>query len=170
MTRIIIVVLLLGVLNVSAQQRKGVSNKKYALMLNSLLKRNVPEIYVAQLYESLDSCTILDTRERAEFNISHIPNAIYVGYDSFNIDSIKSIPKNKKIVCYCSVGYRSEKVTKQLIKAGYTSVSNLYGSIFEWVNREYPVVNNRNETIMLVHGYSKYWSKYIKNQRMVIVY
>jgi rhodanese-related sulfurtransferase len=53
------------------------------------------------------------------------------------------------------VGYRSEKVTEKLQKAGFTQVSNLYGGIFEWVNQGYPIVNQSGATsdvISCAHG------------------
>jgi rhodanese-related sulfurtransferase len=79
-----------------------------------------------------DSSTVLiDSREKREFEVSHIDNAVWVGYDTFKMKRIKHIPKDQKIVVYCSVGYRSEKIAEKLIKKGYTKVSNLYGGVFE---------------------------------------
>ena len=82
---------------------------------------------------------ILDAREHQEYKASHLKDAIYVGYDDFNLESVqKDIPnKDQDIVVYCSLGIRSEDIAKKLKKAGYTNVKNLYGGIFEWKNKAF---------------------------------
>ena len=63
---------------------------------------------------------------------------------------------------YCSVGYRSEKISEKLIAAGFTDVSNLYGGIFEWVNIGRPVYKASNQKTNRVHTYNKEWSKWLR--------
>lgn len=71
------------------------------------------------------------------------------------------IPKDAKIVLYCSVGYRSEKIGEKLQKMGYTDVNNLFGSLFEWVNRGYKVVDKDGNETQKVHTYNKDWSQWV---------
>lgn len=108
---------------------------------------------------------ILDSRERKEYNVSHIENAIYVGYNSFDVTALKDIDKNSKIYVYCSVGYRSEKIGEKLIEAGYTKVYNLYGGIFNWSNNGFPLVDENGKTTTNVHGYDKEWAKWINKDK-----
>jgi len=110
-----------------------VNSRSFSLMLNGLLNHSVPELSVAEISKCRD-CVFLDAREHKEFDVSHVQNAVWVGYKTFNVETIRRLAKNKKIVVYCSIGYRSEKIAEKLLKAGYTDVSNLYGGIFEWVN------------------------------------
>lgn len=154
----------------SAAAQKSIGSKKFELMLSTLLKRNVPEINVHQLKDSFHNYIILDTREIQEFNISHMIGAKNVGFDSFSLKSIADISKNSRIVCYCSVGYRSEKITNQLIEAGYSNVFNLYGSIFEWVNCDYPIVDTQNNQTDKIHTYSNFWGSFISNKKIKKVY
>jgi 3-mercaptopyruvate sulfurtransferase SseA len=63
---------------------------------------------------------------------------------------------------YCSVGYRSEKVSEQLRQAGYQTVYNLYGGIFEWKNQGHPVVNAEGEPTERVHAYNRSWGVWLK--------
>lgn len=138
--------------------------KEYHNMLKLMYKNTVPAIKPEQvLFEMKRDSTIiiLDTREKEEFTVSHIHNAKYVGYDHFEIDSLKSIPKNTRIIVYCSVGYRSERIGEKLLKTEYTNVSNLYGGIFEWVNNGYPVVDMSDQKTNKVHAYSKLWGKWL---------
>ena len=68
------------------------------------------------------------------------------------------IPKNKEIIVYCSVGYRSERIGEKLLDMGYTKVYNLHGGIFDWKNQSQIVVNDLNLPTDSVHTYSKAWS------------
>ena len=117
-----------------------------------------------------DKFIIFDAREKVEFDISHIPDAIYLGYSDFNIGRIKNIPKEKNIVIYCSIGYRSEKIGEKLLRLGYKNVYNLYGSIFEWANEKYPLVSSSGKTTYTVHSYNKSWSKWVTNEEIRTVW
>ena len=111
--------------------------------------------------------TLLDAREPAEFGVSHIANAISIGYDQFNVGTVKNLDKNSKIVVYCSVGYRSEKIAEKLKKEGFAHVSNLYGGIFEWVNQGNPVIDSNGQFTKRVHGYSKSWGIWLNKGEKV---
>ena len=87
-----------------------------------------------------------------------------------NLDDKKNIPKEKNIVIYCSIGYRSEKIGEKLLRLGYKNVYNLYGSIFEWANEKYPLVGSNGKTTDRVHGYNKSWSKWVTNEEIKTVW
>ncbi len=127
-------------------------------MLYNTLEKTVPFISIHQLKNNYSTYTILDTREMKEYEISHLKNSIHVGFDNFN--SNKAFPKNKPIVVYCSIGYRSEKIGELLIQKGYT-VFNLYGGIFNWINTNNTVVNTSNLITKNIHPYNKKWSKWL---------
>nr|WP_299435286.1 rhodanese-like domain-containing protein [uncultured Maribacter sp.] len=139
------------------------SQSKLDKILKSYNKESVPYIQVANLIPN-DSIVLLDSREEAEFNVSHIKNAIWIGYDTFNKDSIskKITNKNTPIVVYCSIGVRSENIGETLLKMGFTNVKNLYGGIFEWKNQDQPVYNLDQEKTEKVHAYNKHWGKLLK--------
>jgi rhodanese-related sulfurtransferase len=139
-------------------------------MVNEYLSFSVPVINTEDLYKIRNEIVLLDARELEEYNVSHIKNAIFIGYKNFDKSKLKGIPKNKKIVVYCSIGYRSEKIGEQLQKLGYKNVYNLYGSLFAWVNRGYEVVDANNKITYTVHGYDATWAKWITNKRYKKVY
>lgn len=136
--------------------RAQVESTAYDVMLKTLLSHNVSEVSVVKAKE-MKNALFLDARELNEFQVSHINKARHVGYDKFDLISLKDVDKNQQIVVYCSVGYRSEKIAEKLVQAGYTNVQNLYGGIFEWVNESLPVVNNQGKQTDRVHAYSKSW-------------
>ncbi len=109
----------------------------------------------------------LDTRSKDEYNISHLENAIQVGYNDFSLSSVRFIPKNAEIIVYCSIGARSQNIGEQLKKAGYTRIKNLYGGLFHWANIGYPMVDSKGNDTKKIHGYSKDWGKWVKNGMVV---
>ena len=136
--------------------------------LNQLLKKynteNVPYISVASLKTIASDVVLLDARETKEFKISHIKNAVCVGYDNFNIKrTLKMLPsdKNTKIVVYCSLGIRSENIAEKLKKTGYTNIYNLYGGIFEWKNQDNDVINSKGKSTNKAHTFNQEWSKWL---------
>ena len=145
-----------------AQNNKMVKSKSYNLMLKKLLKHDVPEISIDSLHKIKDAVLLLDARETAEFNVSHLKNAKFVGYKDFNIELLHNTSKNQPIVVYCSVGYRSEKIAEKLMNAGFKNVQNLYGGIFEWKNKKLDVYN-ANGITNNVHPYSSSWGIWLKN-------
>ena len=142
--------------------------------LDKLLKkwntRNVPYISVETLALPKNDAILLDAREEEEFKVSHLKDAICVGYNKFDLEkTLQKLPadKNTKIVVYCSLGIRSETVAHRLIEAGYTNVYNLYGGIFEWKNNNFTVVDTLNMPTEKVHAFNKEWSKWLKKGKKI---
>lgn len=127
------------------------------------LSFKVPTIDVDSLRNAPQNVLILDAREPAEYAVSHIPGAVQAGFDHFNVQQLDSLDKNRPVVVYCSIGYRSEKIANQLKKAGFTQVSNLYGSIFEWVNRGYPLEDETGQPTHQIHTFNRMWGRWVTN-------
>ena len=138
-------------------------NKAFDQELTRLLSFSVPTIGVEELRDIQDEVYIFDAREEEEYLASHIKGARYLGYQNFKGQRLADVPKNAKVVVYCSVGYRSEKIGEKLQKLGFTNVNNLYGSIFEWVNRGYPVIGQDGEPTQKIHTYNAKWSQWVDN-------
>ena len=142
-----------------------VKSKAYGLMLSALLTRDVPEVGVADA-AAMEGALFLDTREWKEFEVSHIQDARWAGFDTFQLDRLDGIPTDRPIIVYCSVGYRSEKITRRLRKEGFSRVYNLYGGLFEWVNRGNPVFDAQGSTEK-VHAYDAFWGRWLKRGQKV---
>lgn len=154
--------IIIAILAVSTTYGQTIKDKAFSNRLKVLLSHNVKEISVKDAAKIQHEVIFLDAREKNEYNVSHIKNAKWVGYQTFTSNTLKNVSKTKKIIVYCSVGYRSEKITQKLNKLGYPNVSNLYGGIFEWVNQENKVYNNQGAATLKVHTYNKMWSKWLK--------
>ncbi len=158
--RSILILLLLGSTSIIFSQEK-VKDSAFNAMLSDLLSHSVKEIVPTDSSLTTKGVIFLDAREKPEFKVSRIENALWIGYDDFKLKRVKDISKDQKIVVYCSVGYRSEKIAERLEKAGYHDVSNLYGGIFEWTNCGNKIVNEKGET-KKVHTFNKEWSQWLR--------
>jgi len=133
-------------------------------MLKTQYKYTVPFVYYEQLGKSISTdkeLILLDTRELNEYKVSHIKNSRHVGYHDFNLESIVDIPKDSKIIVYCSIGWRSERIGEILIREGFENVYNLYGGIFGWINEGYQVYNIKKEKTDYIHSYNIEWGKWL---------
>jgi rhodanese-related sulfurtransferase len=140
------------------------ADSDYAKMLKSLYKGTVPTVTPSGLaFMQGDKLPpiLLDTRTPSEYNVSHIAGATLVDYGKFNEKVAKKWDREKVIVVYCTVGYRSERIGEQLKKLGFTKVYNLYGGIFEWVNEGYEVTGTDGKQTSKVHAYSEEWGKWL---------
>lgn len=143
----------------SAQNPEG-----FETMAKKMADKTVPIIkseQVVKLQAKGKKMVFLDARELEEFQVSHISGAKHIGYDNFDIKSVSGIDKNATIVVYCSVGYRSGKIGKQLREAGFTSVFNLWGGLFDWANNGNPVYDT-NKKVTTVHPYNNNWGKWLR--------
>jgi len=132
-------------------------------MATQMADGKVKDLSPQQVASFGEQVVLLDTRELAEFQTSHIPNAIWVGYDDFSADRIPNLSKETRIVTYCSVGYRSERIGEKLQELGYNNVYNLKGSIFQWVNEKRTIVDQYGKPTNKVHGFNKKWSKWVRH-------
>ena len=154
-------VVILFLMIVSGPNYGQVKNKTFNFFLKTILTNKVKRISVEEVIKSKVNYTFVDAREVNEYNVSHLKNSVFVGYNNFSMDGLKDIPKNKPIIVYCSVGKRSENIAAKLKENGYNNVSNLYGGIFEWVNEDHPVYDLQNKQTMNVHAFNKFWGRFI---------
>jgi len=151
------------------QTSASCTNLDFDKKVRKLLDLSVTPVTPEEL-KVMDGVLLLDTREKEEYDISHIEGAEYMGYKEYDGDLLRDVPKDTPIVVYCSIGYRSEKIGEKIQKLGFTKVYNLYGSIFEWVNQDNPIVDNNNEPTDKIHTYNRNWSKWVEEGKAVKVW
>ena len=132
-------------------------------------RESVPYISSEELNRIEGPYLLLDTRKRKEFEVSHISGARWTGYRAFDLDTFREeYPKKETpIIVYCSVGVRSEDIGEKLLDVGYTDVKNLYGGIFEWKNRGFPVYTPQGKRTERVHAYSRRWGRLLNNAEKI---
>lgn len=127
----------------------------YKALLSTLYDSSFPVLKPDQLSD-LSPYQVLDAREKEEFDVSHLKDATWVGYDTFSLENVASLDRNKPVLIYCTVGARSQDIGKKLQEVGFTQVYNLYGGLIEWSNEEKPIFHEGLQT-KKVHTYSKSW-------------
>lgn len=165
MKKPILIFLLISINTFAQQTLKSLLEKHNSGSIPYISVDSLAAILEKSSVSSYDNKKILlfDTREEKEFQISHIQDANFVGYDNFNIlQTLKKHPnKETPIVVYCSLGIRSEDIGEQLKKVGYSTVFNLYGGIFEWKNQGNPVYTSNHQETNKVHTFNHEWSKWL---------
>lgn len=148
----------MGIHVVSEAQK--VKSGSFNLVLKTILSSKIPSVTVADI-AGTRNIIFMDCREQKEYDVSHIYHAIPVGYENFDLSRVKNVSKDARIVAYCSIGKRSENITRKLIAAGFVNTVNLYGGIFEWVNEGNPIYDNTDNKTNRVHAYGKFWGKFL---------
>ena len=167
---IAISILLSTVFFVESVATQRIINPSFDKKVERMLTGDVPQISVAEASACTDQYYFLDARKRVEYDVSHLPQSTWIGYKSFDITRLDDLDRSTPIVVYCSIGYRSEKIGKKLMQAGFDEVYNLYGSIFEWVNQDHTVVDTSGKTTSRVHTYNKNWSRWVDGTKVTKVW
>jgi rhodanese-related sulfurtransferase len=157
----------------------GVREQRHSQSLFSLeaiaqqIEQSFPDVSaistqtLTQWQQSKKPFLLLDIRERPEYEVSHLKNALNVPPKTpvaqLTTTALKTVPKDYPIVVYCSVGYRSAQYARLLQKAGYQQVYNLEGSIFAWANEGRPLFQGDRPS-QQVHPYDAKWGKLLKPQ------
>ena len=137
----------------------------YTVLLEGIYDDHVPTVRVEQI-TYLANYQVLDTRENDEFEVSHLPTAIRVGYDSFDVSTTDGLDKGKPVLVYCTVGARSQDIGRKLQAAGFTRVYNLYGGIIQWANSGKTLLAGGIPTDK-VHTYSRAWGIWLNRGEKV---
>jgi rhodanese-related sulfurtransferase len=104
---------------------------------------------------------VLDARSQTEYAVSHIETAVHIDAFTPDLEALSTDSKDRAIVLYCAVGYRSAKLAQQMHKAGMKCIYNLNGGIFQWANEGRPIFKDEHPA-QLVHPYNRIWGKLLK--------
>jgi rhodanese-related sulfurtransferase len=107
---------------------------------------------------------LLDARTDAEFEISHLRGALPIDPYQPSIKPLEEAPKTSAIVVYSSAGYRGARVASWLMQQGYSSVTNLAGGVFKWVNEGRPIFRAEGRPAALVHPYDQRWGLLVEGR------
>lgn len=145
-----------------------VESRSYDLMLQGILEEKLPFLSVDSLSRMpKESYILLDARSRAEYEVSRIPRAVWVG-ESFDPEKLPEFSSDKAVVVYCAVGKRSEDHGAELARrADSLRVLNLYGGIFEWVNQGKGLEDGKGSATERIHAYDEKWGSWLERGEKV---
>lgn len=95
---------------------------------------NIEQVDVNTLCDLIQSgkiTQVLDVREKTEFEMVRVPEAVNFPLSSFNEKDI-GFQKNEPIYVICKSGMRSLKAAEILKNAGFSSVFNVSGGTMAW--------------------------------------
>jgi rhodanese-related sulfurtransferase len=107
---------------------------------------------------------LLDVREPAEFEVSHLQGAVQVSNLEAALGALHGVRPDQQIIVYCSVGWRSSALAQSLSKNGFKRVSNMRGGIFTWAN-EGRELRARAGTVDLVHPFNADWGQLLSERK-----
>ncbi|GLV56595.1 molybdopterin biosynthesis protein MoeB [Dictyobacter sp. S3.2.2.5] len=103
-------------------------------------RQHVPEWSASQVNDVLNQrkqgnadFTLVDVREKTEWNEGYIPGAIHVPRGHLESQIEETVPdKSKKVVLYCAGGVRSLMAASTLQQMGYQDVVSMAGGFGQW--------------------------------------
>jgi rhodanese-related sulfurtransferase len=98
-------------------------------------KAKVKQVSATSLVNNPDPDVVfIDCRELNEWNLGHIPGAIYVPRGRLEQRIEEAVDRDKKIVIYCHSGNRSALAADTMQQMGYKDVASMSGGIQEWAD------------------------------------
>jgi len=124
------------------------------------IKQSVPTITVQEFMKKIESdqefFEVVDVRGKDEYDAGHLANVVWAprGKAEWVIPT-KITDPDVPIYIYCKSGTRGALVTKMLLDAGYTNVTNVDGGFKAWASAGYPFYNLHGRMVMSKDGFGK---------------
>lgn len=109
------------------------------ILVEAAIARNVSPEEAYSMLVKPDGPYLLDVRTPGEFEQFRLEGASLIPIDQL-LKRLSEVPKNQPILVYCAVGSRSAQVVNYLARQGYPEVYNLYGGIYSWAQKGYPIL------------------------------
>jgi rhodanese-related sulfurtransferase len=102
--------------------------------------RRVEEVDVTDATSGGEAVVLLDVRNAQEWEAGHAPAAVWVPLGELE-GARFSLPINRRIVCVCKSGARSQRAAAELQNMGFDAV-NMTGGMKAWAAQGLPVVRD----------------------------
>lgn len=106
---------------------------------DAAVARNLTPTEAFSLRGERNDLYLLDVRTLGEYQQARLEGARLIPIGQF-AKRLKEVPKDRPILVYCAVGSRSAQVVNYLARQGYPEIYNLYGGIYAWAQKGYPVL------------------------------
>jgi rhodanese-related sulfurtransferase len=144
---------------------------KTAYMLVKLELSDIPEISSTTLSQVMESSTptiarnfiLVDIRTPQERDVSIIPGAV----DDQTFERHLTDHQHKKIIVYCTIGYRSGFYVRTLRDKGLNAY-NLSEGILGWTHADGRLLDSHGHSTRQVHVYSRPWHLAVKDDYMAV--
>jgi rhodanese-related sulfurtransferase len=99
-------------------------------------KQRIREVTPRQVLEMVNSkanVVYLDVREPNEWNLGHLPNAMFLPRGNLESNIEARVGRDEAIVIYCARGNRSALAADTLQQMGYENVSSMADGWGGWI-------------------------------------
>ena len=93
--------------------------------------QQVSQLSVEELASRRHALTILDVRDRGEWDEGHIAGAIHLPYYAV-LDQLQELDRTRPLAVICASGQRSMIASALLQRHGFTAVANVVGGVDAW--------------------------------------
>lgn len=83
--------------------------------------------------DTTSNMVYLDCREPQEYNLGHIPGAVFIPRGTLEGVVERAIPRDRKVLIYCASGNRSALAAETMMQMGYGDVASMSGGFRGWV-------------------------------------
>ncbi len=98
-------------------------------------KTRIKQVTAADALRDMNDDTILlDVRESNEWNMAHIPGAVFIPLAEVEEKVEGLVPRERKVIVYCASGNRSAFAADSMRQMGYADVASMAGGIRGWVD------------------------------------
>jgi rhodanese-related sulfurtransferase len=98
-------------------------------------RMRIKEVSAKSLVENPPSDVVfVDCREPNEWNLGHLPNAIYIPRGKLEQNIEAAVDRDAKVIVYCASGNRSVLAAETMQQMGYKDVASMSGGIREWAD------------------------------------
>jgi rhodanese-related sulfurtransferase len=116
-----------GCIGQNSNQKSGSSDQ--------LIPQKITRAELAERIQDGGDVLLIDVRTEGEYVEGHLPGAIVIPYDEFDLRYNEILEyKGREVVLYCHVGGMGDFAGRVLLKNGFTNVKNLEGGIYGWIN------------------------------------
>lgn len=111
----------------------------------------------------------VDCRTAPEILVSKIPGALTESeYRAKLVAADRDKHEGRRVVAYCTVGYRSGKfVVAERARRPTADVVNMAGSLLAWTHAGGPLVDNEDRPTTRLHVFAKKWALAPKGIEMI---
>lgn len=107
--------------------------------VEAAVARNLTPEEASSLVAQRSDLYLLDVRTLGEYQQARLDGARLIPIGQL-VKRLAEVPKDRPILVYCAVGSRSAQVVNYLARRGYPELYNLYGGIYSWAQKGYPVL------------------------------
>lgn len=95
-------------------------------------KGRIQQVTAEAALEEQSVAVFVDCREPNEYNLGHIPDAVFIPRGQLEQQIEARVPRDRRVIIYCASGNRSALAADTLQQMGYTNVASLAGGFRGW--------------------------------------